>query len=98
MTVAFLPQAEEELFAAAHYYETHSPELGVGFLHEVRLATDALSHNPQAAPVIKYGIRRRTPQAISFWPSVCHRTDHHCDPGCHAPATTPWLLGGPIAR
>jgi hypothetical protein len=53
MTVAFLPQAEEELLAAAHYYETHSPELGVGFLHEVRLAADALSRNPQAAPVLK---------------------------------------------
>lgn len=66
MTVAFLPQAEEEMFAAAQYYETHAPELGIGFLHEVRLATDALSRNPHAAPVIKYGISRRLLKRFPF--------------------------------
>jgi hypothetical protein len=54
------------MLAAAQYYETHAPELGVRFLHEVRLATDALSRNPHAAPAIKYGIRRRLIKRFPF--------------------------------
>ena len=66
MTVAFLPQAEEELFVAARYYEIQSPGLGVGFLQEVQRTTNALSRNPHAAPLVKNAIRRRLLRRFPF--------------------------------
>lgn len=66
MTVAFLPQAEEELLAAVRYYEIQSPELGVSFLQEVQRATNALSRNPHAAPMVKGEIRRRLLRRFPF--------------------------------
>jgi len=57
--VVFLPPAEEEMIAAARYYESQSPGLGSAFLDEVEQATNGLAAHPQAAPVVRNGIRRR---------------------------------------
>lgn len=60
MTVArFLLPAEEEMVAAAQYYEHQSVGLGTEFLTEVEHTIAAISAHPNAAPVVKGGIRRR---------------------------------------
>ncbi|WP_447987075.1 type II toxin-antitoxin system RelE/ParE family toxin [Nitrospira sp. Nam74] len=50
MTVVFLPQAEEDLRAAARYYDQQSPELGTRFRQEVQRTVHAVSRAPHAAP------------------------------------------------
>ena len=64
--VAFLPPAEEEMVAAAQYYESRSHGLGAEFLDEVQRSIEALSSNPRTAPVIKVGIRRRLLKRFPF--------------------------------
>ena len=65
-TVIFLPQAEEEMNAAAQYYESQSQGLGSDFLLEVERTTEAISSNPKAAPTIRNGIRRRLLRRFPF--------------------------------
>lgn len=66
ISVAFLPPAEEEMVAAAQYYEARSHGLGADFLDEVQHNVKAISTNPRTAPVIKAGIRRRLLKRFPF--------------------------------
>ncbi len=57
--VVFLREAEEEMLAAARYYNVESAGLGSEFLTEVERTAEALLQHPHAGPVIRKGIRRR---------------------------------------
>lgn len=65
-SVAFLPPAEEEMVAAAQYYEARSHGLGADFLDEVQHSVEAISSNPRTAPVVKENIRRRLLKRFPF--------------------------------
>ncbi|MDO9371814.1 MAG: type II toxin-antitoxin system RelE/ParE family toxin [Gammaproteobacteria bacterium] len=54
----FLPPAEEEMFAAAQYYESRAPGLGVDFLAEIKWAIEAMALHPNLGTVIRGQIRR----------------------------------------
>ena len=45
--VVFHPEAEAELVAAAEFYDTNSPGLGLDFIAEVQRATRALATYPR---------------------------------------------------
>jgi len=64
--VAFLPPAEEEMVAAARFYEARSHGLGAEFLDEVERSVEAISSHPRTAPVLKEGIRRRLLKRFPF--------------------------------
>jgi toxin ParE1/3/4 len=67
MTMArFLLPAEEEMIAAAQYYEHQSIGLGTEFLTEVERTVAAISAHPNAAPKVKGEIRRRLLQRFPF--------------------------------
>ncbi|MDE3118086.1 MAG: type II toxin-antitoxin system RelE/ParE family toxin [Nitrospirota bacterium] len=66
ISVAFLPPAEEEMVAAAQYYEARSHGLGADFLDEVERNVEAISLHPRTAPVVKEGIRRRLLKRFPF--------------------------------
>ncbi len=67
MTVArFLLPAEEEMVAAAQYYEHQSVGLGTEFLTEVERTIAAISAHPNAAPKVKGEIRRWLLQRFPF--------------------------------
>ena len=56
----FLPEASEDMEAAATYYEKHQSGLGRQFVAEVRKARDRIIALPKAAPEVREGIRRRS--------------------------------------
>lgn len=66
ISVAFLPPAEEEMVAAAQYYEARSHGLGADFLDEVERNVEAISSHPRTAPVVREGIRRRLLKRFPF--------------------------------
>jgi plasmid stabilization system protein ParE len=66
ISVAFLPPAEEEMVAAAQFYESRSHGLGADFLDEVQRSVESISSNPRTAPAIKEGIRRRLLKRFPF--------------------------------
>jgi len=67
MTAAvFLPPAEEEMIAAAQYYENQSTGLGAEFLIEVARTVAAIATHPKAAPKVKQEIRRRLLKRFPF--------------------------------
>ncbi len=67
MTVArFLLPAEEEMVAAAQYYEHQSVGLGTEFLTEVERTIAAISTYPNAAPKVKGETRRRLLKRFPF--------------------------------
>ncbi|MDF0674871.1 MAG: type II toxin-antitoxin system RelE/ParE family toxin [Nitrospira sp.] len=67
MTVAiFLPPAEEEMIAAAQYYQCQSAGLGSEFLSEVERTVAAILVHPEAAPKVKKDIRRRLLKRFPF--------------------------------
>ena len=67
MTAAvFLPPAEEEMVAAAQFYEAQCPGLGTDFLKEVHLAVDAIAAHPRSGSRIKNEIRRRLLKRFPF--------------------------------
>ena len=66
ISAAFLPPAEEEMVAAAQFYETRSHGLGADFLDEVQRSVEAISSHPRTAPVLKEGIRRRLLKRFPF--------------------------------
>jgi len=53
LTVSFTPEAREELFEAADYYESESPGLGVSFLATVDLALEQLTVFPKSSPIAR---------------------------------------------
>ncbi|MDH5666983.1 MAG: type II toxin-antitoxin system RelE/ParE family toxin [Nitrospira sp.] len=62
----FLLPAEEEMIAAAQYYEHKSLGLGAEFLTEVERVTASIAAHPEAAPKVKGKIRRRLLKRFPF--------------------------------
>ena len=58
--VRLLPEAEEELRAAARFYETEQSGLGRALLHEVRRALRVIAEHPLAVRIERAEIRVRT--------------------------------------
>lgn len=46
--VHFHPEARLELRSAAEFYESHAPNLGREFVHEVRVATERIAELPES--------------------------------------------------
>ncbi len=46
MTLEFLPEAREELFEAAEYYEAHEPGLGMRFRDEIARIFERILEDP----------------------------------------------------
>ena len=57
--VRFLAAAEEEMTAAARFYERQCPGLGQRFLDEVERAMTFIQDMPEASPVIHSSVRRK---------------------------------------
>ncbi|NGZ10863.1 MAG: type II toxin-antitoxin system RelE/ParE family toxin [Nitrospira sp. LK70] len=62
----FLPPAEDEMIAAAQYYEQQSVGLGSEFLNEVERTVAAILVHPEAAPRVKKKLRRRLLKRFPF--------------------------------
>ena len=58
--VRLLPQAEEELLAAARFYEALQPRLGLALLQEVRRAKQRIAQRPKASRIERGEIRVRS--------------------------------------
>ena len=58
--VRLLPEAEEELSAAARFYEALQPGLGLALLHEVRRARERIAERPKGSRVERGDIRVRS--------------------------------------
>jgi len=58
-TVRFLRPAEQEMLAAARYYELQAPGLGDDFLDKIDAAVRDIGTNPSRWPIIRSDIRRR---------------------------------------
>ncbi|MGA2622726.1 MAG: type II toxin-antitoxin system RelE/ParE family toxin [Bacteroidota bacterium] len=56
--VAFHPEAEAELLAAASFYETHAPKLGISFLEEVERGLAKIAESPDRWPILTSKARR----------------------------------------
>ncbi len=67
-------EAEEELIAAAEYYESHRPGLGVAFLEETERSFNALVQFPAQWRIVRAGVRRglllRFPYAFHYWEKI----------------------------
>jgi len=59
MSFIFHPAAEQELHEAATYYDDKSPGLGREFILELFRAVDFVCENPEAAPRVSDGKRRK---------------------------------------
>jgi len=57
--VRFSRPAEFELFAAARYYESNAPGLGIDFLDKVDSAIQDIETHPYRWPIVRNYIRRR---------------------------------------
>ena len=75
MTVEFHPEAYEEMFESARYYEERSAGLGGDFLTAVEEAKDRIQQFPEAAPVEKASIRKRFVTGFPF--TVLYETDEN---------------------
>jgi hypothetical protein len=58
-STVFLPEAEQEMLEAAHYYESQSPGLGTEFLSEVDRAVHSIITSPHTWPILEGALRRR---------------------------------------
>jgi toxin ParE1/3/4 len=64
--VVFHPEAETELVAAAEFYDTHSPGLGLDFIAEVQRATRALVIYPRIGRKFSKRLRRVLVQRFPY--------------------------------
>jgi len=69
--VSFLPEAEEEMAAAARYYESRARGLGIDYLREVERAVKTIKKSPETWPAIKEKIRRRLVRRFPFGIIYC---------------------------
>ena len=58
--IRLLPEAEEELRAAARFYEALQPGLGLALLQEVRRARERIAERPKASRIERGDIRVRS--------------------------------------
>ncbi len=52
--------AEVEINEAADFYDLKAPGLGSAFLDEVERAIETISQHPEAAPLVRAGIRKKS--------------------------------------
>lgn len=57
---SFHPLAESELSDAAKFYESRTAGLGLSFLSAIELAIEQIRGNPEASPVVRGSLRRKT--------------------------------------
>jgi toxin ParE1/3/4 len=57
--IDFHPEAYEEMFESARFYEERSEGLGGDFLAAVEETTHRIEQFPDAAPIEKAGVRKR---------------------------------------
>lgn len=66
MIAVFLPEAEQEMFESARYYEFHAEGLGVDFLSETERTVTAIKESPTAWPIVEGKLRRRLVRRFPF--------------------------------
>ncbi|MBI4685677.1 MAG: type II toxin-antitoxin system RelE/ParE family toxin [Nitrospirae bacterium] len=64
--VVFLPEAEQEMFEAAKYYESQATDLGIDFLSETERAVNSVAELPITWPVVEGELRRRLVKKFPF--------------------------------
>jgi len=64
--VIFLPEAEEEMYEAAKYYESQASGLGIDYLSEVERAATSITESPKAWPKLEGELRRRLVRRFPF--------------------------------
>lgn len=64
--IIFLPEAEEEMYEAARYYESQASGLGVDYLSEVERAVASIAKSPMTWPKTERELRRRLVQRFPF--------------------------------
>ena len=74
-TTRLLLPAEQEMYAAARYYELQAPGLGQDFLNKVDNALQDLVRSPERWPVVQEDIRRRLIRRFPY--SLIYRIDHN---------------------
>jgi len=62
----FLPEAEQEMYEAAKFYESQAPGLGVEFISEIERAIQAVQEAPTRWPIIEGTLRRRLLRRFPF--------------------------------
>ena len=62
----FLPEAEEEMYEQARFYEGRSEGLGLDFLDEVEHTVKSILSFPESGPVISKNLRRRITRGFPF--------------------------------
>jgi len=60
------PEAEQDLYDAASWYETHRSELGHRFLDEALAAFASIAESPLQYPELRRGIRRKLLKRFPF--------------------------------
>jgi toxin ParE1/3/4 len=71
--VVFLPDAEQEMFQAAVYYESQSSGLGRDYLSEVERSLQAIAASPKTWPIVEGELRRRLVRRYPF--GILYRND-----------------------
>ena len=66
MNVEFLAEAEKELREAARYYEKEAAGLGLAFLVEAHRAVHEIETFPEAWPIVRQSIRKKTLSRFPF--------------------------------
>lgn len=64
--ITFLPEAKEEMYEAARYYESQASGLGIDFLSELEQAVTSITNSPMTWPKIEGELRRRLIQRFPF--------------------------------
>jgi plasmid stabilization system protein ParE len=66
MHVKFLPDAEEEMYEAAKYYQSQTSGLGIDYLSEVERAVVSIAQSPMTWPKVEGELRRRLIRRFPF--------------------------------
>jgi plasmid stabilization system protein ParE len=64
--VKFLPDAEEEMYEAAKYYQSQTSGLGVDYLSEIERAIASIAQSPMTWPKLEGELRRRLVRRFPF--------------------------------
>ncbi len=64
--VKFLSDAEEEMYEAAKFYQSHAKGLGSDFLLEIESAVLSIAESPLTWPTIEGDLRRRLVRRFPF--------------------------------
>ena len=64
--IVFFEPAEEEMLAAARFYENQAPGLGQDFLAQVQHTGDLIAENPRSGGIMRGDIRCRLVSRFPF--------------------------------